>query len=137
MPTQSDILIGEVSDEAIKKLVAQFGGGRIYVPKQVDPNHPITQCIGTLEAQRLSKTNAGNTVFIPKKHKVTIRMRNLQILQALIRGETTDEVAKRHNMTKRNVRLIVAGLTRGKFEALQRNVRTAKIKNDQQMELEL
>lgn len=137
MPAESEILIGEISDDAIKKLVASFGGRRIYVPQSIDPDHPITKTIGAVEAKRLSKINGGVMIFIPKKHKVTMRMRNLQILQALIQGESVETVSKRHGMTERNVRIIASKMVAGNFCALRQRVQQAKMVDKNQMELNL
>lgn len=119
MPAESEILIGEISEWAIERLVSKFGGRRIYIPHQVDPDHTIAKTIGSIEAGRLTRIHGGSVVFIPKKHKITIRARNLRILQLLIADATVEEVAKRYGMTERNVRIIAQKMSSGKFHELK------------------
>lgn len=120
MPAESEILVGEISDAAIKQLVAVFGGRRIYVPYSLNPNHAIAKAIGIAQARRLSETYGGSPIFIPKTHCVIRRMRNLDILSAIINGEPISAIAQRYGMTARNVRIITHKMLGGNLKHYQR-----------------
>jgi hypothetical protein len=53
-------MLDAIGDEAAAKLVAEFGGRRLYVPHNSTPHDPVTQVIGGAAASELAECSAAS-----------------------------------------------------------------------------
>lgn len=96
-------LIGE---EAAAKLVAQYGGVRLYIPGKLSPKHPLRELLGQEIAQQLCGEFAGLAVEIPRGHMSQIARRNRLIMADRAAGMSQRERALKYHVTERTIRKI-------------------------------
>ena len=96
-------LIGE---EAAAKLVAQYGGVRLYIPGTPRHGHPLHQLLGQEAAQQLSGEFGGMTVDIPRACMLHNAQRNTLILADRAAGMSQRELALKYRLTERTIRKI-------------------------------
>ncbi|HUW27575.1 MAG TPA: Mor transcription activator family protein [Sulfuriferula sp.] len=97
-------LIGEA---ATAKLVAQYGGTRLYLPVTVKPEHPLCELLGEEIAQKLAGEFSGLSVEIPRAVKLLIGQRNALIFADRALGVSQRKLALKYRMTERNIRNIL------------------------------
>lgn len=95
-------LIGHIAANA---LVAALGGTVYRVPARNDsPRHAtLAEIIGTAEARELVAYAGGDALYIPKCDACARTRRNAEIIEAYEAGESVFRIARRHQMTERNV----------------------------------
>ncbi len=93
-------LIGE---EAAAKLIASFGGTRLYVPHSPCPNDPLARAVGTEAALKLARMFGGERVELPKPPP-----RRTQILALRAAGHSIEAIARALNCTRRRVFQVLA-----------------------------
>lgn len=94
--------------EAAALLVSQFGGcSPLYIPAKLNPEHPLCQLLGEEAAQQLSNEFAGPSVEIPRNVALQIEQRNRLIMADREAGMTQNELARKYQMTTRNIRNIL------------------------------
>ncbi|SFF05343.1 Mor transcription activator family protein [Nitrosomonas sp. Nm166] len=71
-------LIGQA---ATLKLVAKYGGVRIYVPKVLGYDHPLVETVGMVEASALVARYQGEVLEIPRAVSLNVAQRNAAIKQ--------------------------------------------------------
>lgn len=88
-------------------LVKHYGGIRLYVPKQFDPNHPITKIVGHEASVKLVETYGGIDHFdIPKGEIAVKAARDKQIRAERSGGATHASLAVKFGLTERQIRNI-------------------------------
>ena len=97
-------LIGE---EAIAKLVAEYGGTRLYLPTMIKPEHPLCHLLGQEIAQKLAGEFSGLSVEIPRAVRLHIGQRNALIFADRALGTSQRKLALKYRMTERNIRNIL------------------------------
>jgi len=93
-------LIGE---EAADKLVARFGGLRLYVPHLPQTGDLLTSAAGETAAQRLAEIYGGDRVEIPNPAP-----RRVLILELRGAGLSVDAIARHLRCTRRRVFQVLA-----------------------------
>lgn len=93
-------LIGE---EAADKLVAKFGGRRLYVPHLPQTGDVLTGAIGKAAAERLSELFGGDRVEVPNPTP-----RRALIVQLRSAGLSVAEIARVVHCTRRRVFQVLA-----------------------------
>ncbi len=85
------------------KLVREYGGTRIYLPKQLSNDHELVETIGQTMAQKLYKHfGAIGTIEIPKARSLTIAQRNHQIKHEK-QSSTRKILALKYALTERQI----------------------------------
>jgi len=93
-------LIGE---EAAAKLIASFGGTRLYVPHSPCPDDALARVVGTEAALKLARMFGGERVELPKPPP-----RRSQILALRAAGRSVEEIARALSCTRRRVLQVLA-----------------------------
>jgi len=93
-------LIGE---EAADKLVARFGGLRLYVPHLPQAGDLLTTAVGETAAQRLAEIYGGDRVEIPNPAP-----RRVLIVELRGAGLSVDAIARHLRCTRRRVFQVLA-----------------------------
>lgn len=103
-------LVDLIGLAATQKLVERYGGVRLYVPKQFDPEHALVKLIGHTAAAKLVTAFGGQDHFdIPKALSATIAVRNARIKAEY--GELSQRtLALKYDLTERQIRNILAGV---------------------------
>ncbi|MDP2144412.1 MAG: Mor transcription activator family protein [Gallionella sp.] len=95
-----------IGDEAAAKLVAQYGGVRLYIPSMPKLEHAIHQLLGDEIAQQLCGEFGGLSVEIPRACILQIVQRNKLILADRAEGMTQRQLALKYHLTERTIRKI-------------------------------
>ena len=95
---------------ATQKLVQRYGGVRLYVPKDIRPDHPLVELLGWEAAAALSAAFGGQDHFdIPMARAAIIAARNAQILAD--NGTLSQRTqALKYGLTERQIRNILSGV---------------------------
>ena len=95
--------ISLIGPQAAQKLVADFGGRRLYVPHLPHPDDAISASIGFQAASRLARIYGGDRVEIPNPPP-----RRTQILALRAVGCSVDTIARQLRCTRRRVFQVLA-----------------------------
>lgn len=82
-----------VGQDAAFKLAANFGGTRLYVPRQIGEHHPICVALGREDADRLAAYCGGSPLAIPKQAARRERVRQLLTGRSLTIAQIAVETA--------------------------------------------
>lgn len=100
----ASVLIGR---EAVEKIMANYGGTRLYVPKSVAASHPLAELIGIDAAQALAASYGGEVhLDIPKGDAIRRSERDERIACEREAGESVSSLARRYRLTERQIRTI-------------------------------
>lgn len=92
-----------IGQEATETLLQERGGTRVYVPKQVLLEHPLTESIGWLPMHALVARFSGDYVDLPLNASLKRRLRNREILRLYDNGKSVRTIAMQFQTTERNV----------------------------------
>lgn len=98
-----------VGRDCAEKLVAKYGGTRLYIPSTFGPGNALPLLLGDEAAQRLSAEFRGNTIEIPRGWLSDLRKRNAAILGDRETGMTQRQLAIKYRITQRTIRKIING----------------------------
>ena len=76
-----------IGEEAAAKLIARFGGTRLYVPHTPCPDDALALAVGTGAAMKLAQMFGGERVELPKPPP-----RRMQILALRAAGRSVEEI---------------------------------------------
>jgi len=85
-----------IGEEAAAKLIASFGGTRLYVPHSPCADDALARAVGTGAAMKLAQMFGGERVELPKPPP-----RRMQILTLRAAGHSVEEIARALNCTRR------------------------------------
>ena len=96
-------------------LARHFGGVRLYVPKEMTPDHLLARLLGFEKAHALAREMGGLSHFpIPSAKapvlKLMIRERDEQIRREYAAGKSVRELALQYSVTERWILVIVKGV---------------------------
>lgn len=91
---------------ATLKLVAKYGGVRLYVPKEIKEDHPLIKLVGICNAIALSDTYGGETLEIARAEAAIREIRDTEIRNQWP-ALSQRQLALKYNTTERNIRLIL------------------------------
>jgi hypothetical protein len=104
-------LLSEVRDRVgiggVKKLIAEFGGKEIVVPRRAKQGQLIAERCGLDVEEALVSLRGGEKVAIPRA--AAVMSAKAAILAADTDGLTTNEIAGRFAVTSRYVRRLIGG----------------------------
>jgi len=92
-----------IGEEAAAKLIASFGGTRLYVPHSPCPDDALAREVGTGAAMKLAEMFGGERVELPKPPP-----RRTQILALRAAGRSVEEIARVLSCTRRRVFQVLA-----------------------------
>lgn len=96
-----------IGEEAASKLIAMFGGTRLYVPHSPCADDALARAIGPQAAMKLAEMFGGERVDLPKPPP-----RRMQILAMRAAGRSVAEIARELNCTRRRVFQVLADARR-------------------------
>lgn len=102
----------ELGEEVLYRLQRRWGGGRLYIPIEADPNNEITQVLGFEAAKMLSAKFGCILLHIGKF--LLVRERNQTIVKMRMAGASEAIVARYYGLSKRTVRAVTQGLDIGR-----------------------
>lgn len=95
-----------VGYEVIQKIMANFGGIRVYIAAQPTQGSALSRVIGKKAVMVLSKQYGGMTIEVPKGNIAAITLRNRMIAEDRKSGETVPAIARKYSLTERQIRYI-------------------------------
>jgi Mor family transcriptional regulator len=101
-----------IGDEATAKLVAQYGGTRIYIPLKLKTGHLFYQLLGAEIAHKLCCEFCGLEAEVPRDVRLQISQRNRLILVDRDAGMTQSQLAIKYHLTQRSIRTITSSQQR-------------------------
>lgn len=89
-------------------MIDAYGGTELFIPNKhaLGINHEIAQIIGLSKLQLLAAQLGNTYIEIPMGTPITIAMRN-RMIKEHAKKESKSQLARRFNLTKRQVRTIV------------------------------
>lgn len=93
---------------ATLKLVAKYGGVRLYVPKTLRSDHDLVATIGRELAEYMEERFGGEVLEIPKALLANVALRNVTIKQEY-ESLSQRQLALKYHLTERQVRNILCG----------------------------
>ncbi len=97
-----------IGDVATAKLVAQYGGTRLYIPITLKREHPLCQLLGEETAQQLAGEFCGMSVEVPRDVMLQLVQRNKLILADSEAGMSQSQLALKYGLTQRTIRKITS-----------------------------
>ncbi|HEY2525921.1 MAG TPA: Mor transcription activator family protein [Candidatus Binataceae bacterium] len=97
------VIVEIIGEEAAAKLIASFGGTRLYVPHSPGADDALARAVGTHAAMKLAQMFGGERVELPKPPP-----RRTQILALRASGRSVEEIARSLNCTRRRVFQVLA-----------------------------
>lgn len=98
-----DEIIGLIGHEAAARLVAAFGGTRIYVPQFPEPDDTLSDSIGHHAALMLARIYGGDRIEVPNPTP-----RRIRIIALRADGLSVDAIARSLGCTRRRVFQVLA-----------------------------
>ncbi len=100
-------LLEVVGKKSAEKLVSEFGGLRIYIPRKGDSK--ISAVIGDEAYSTLRAFVGGDYIEIPLLLQHKRMQRNLEIREYSRNGMPIADIAKKFSMTDKSIRAIIKG----------------------------
>ena len=99
-------LAREAGFDAGERLIVQFGGQRLFVPRKMRPSSPMWDALGPITAKKLAELFGGNYIDVPTGAGITQAKRTRQI-RAFLAGQnlqaSKNKVAKLFKVNRRTV----------------------------------
>lgn len=90
----------------VLKIISKWGGTRVYVPVEIDEQHPIAQLIGLKSAEKLAAYCGGDYLEPPMGLVAKLSVRNAQIKhESQVLSQS--QLARKYHLTIRQIRNIV------------------------------
>lgn len=89
------------------RLIAEFGGGRLYIPEKPSPGDSVSQAIGYAAAMRLGSVFGGERVWLPNDAG---RALSVSIATLRAQGLSVSRIARRAGCSERYVYKVLARL---------------------------
>lgn len=90
--------------EAANRLIAVFGGSKLYVPATIPPSHPIAKVVGDVAAARLADAFGSEMIDLPSNEEF-LRLRRVRAVATLTkRGFDCRDISEHVGVSMRHVR---------------------------------
>ncbi|MDO9191081.1 MAG: Mor transcription activator family protein [Sulfurimicrobium sp.] len=99
-----------IGEECAEKLIAKYGGTRLYIPATLGTGHDLCLLLGGDAAQRLIDGFKGEVLEIPRGWLTHIQQRNALMMNDRESGMPQRALAIKYRLTERTVRKIVSGI---------------------------
>ena len=100
-------MVEAIGMEDTLRIVKEFGGTRLFVPKRVTFQHKLADFLGIEQARRLSHYFAGENLSIPRMAMAIRAKRNREIVRRYDAGDSARLLARAYKMTERRIRTIL------------------------------
>lgn len=98
LPNMLSNIGDETEWEYVMALICTFGGQRVYVPKEMTSNHPISRELGDKAAAFISRRWGGEPLLIPKAEELLRAARDKAIIADAKAGMAPNDIAKAHDL---------------------------------------
>ena len=105
-PTLYDQIGHSIGDDAADKLIADFGGRRLYIPRAPGPGDLITRSIGLTAALAMARVFGGDRLLIPVTS--TLARRRVRIVAMRADHVSISRIAHELRCTERYVYKVLA-----------------------------
>lgn len=105
-----DELVGLIGHQHTIELLRAWGGRCVYVPAELDQDHPLAFTVGLESARKLADHYGNTKVDLPAERNFLIDLRNESILQEFTRGRTISWLASTYGVSRRQVNVILDAL---------------------------
>ncbi len=100
-------IVSVIGTERAARLVAAFGGMRLYIPHYPEPEDALSELIGNAAACALAQLYGGDRIDVPNPNP-----RRIQILELRASGISIDGIARSVHVTRRRVFQVLADARR-------------------------
>lgn len=83
---------------AVLALSEGWPGVRLFIPNEIPPHHPIALKIGLEAALKLSYLCAGNTIGIPRNHRLLRARLRAEVLARFHADESASKLAREYGL---------------------------------------
>jgi Mor family transcriptional regulator len=96
-------LLSILDKETVFKLVIEYGGTRLIVPKKPPVEHRLSELIGYNAMTTLCLHFGGEVVTFPACLSLKLEFRNAEILAGKRAGLTLSQLARKYELTERTI----------------------------------
>ena len=108
LPQSLTSVVAAIGLPDTQKLMQVYGGTRIFIPRRLGDQHKLTNLLGIVQARRLSHHFGGERLLIARGAKAVRYRRNAEIVRRYGAGESVASLARRHQLTERQIYTILA-----------------------------
>ncbi len=117
-------LVDRVGIADTLEIVRRWGGGTLYVPRNVRPCDPLALTLGLESARRFVQHFGGDYLELPHERKALIDMRNAAIIADYRAGVSLSEIGRSYGVSRQSAADIVRNkeqltAVRQKFAGIQ------------------
>lgn len=105
-------LADDLGDEAASRCARQYGGQRLYIPKQATADHPIAQAIGYDAMDWLVRRYGGTDVKVPQGASTIMGKARDEARTLIAAGISIREAARRTGLHLRTLERMLRRLER-------------------------
>lgn len=109
--TNLDDIAAVIGYSPTRQLVAWYAGRKLYVPSEPREAHPLRVLLGRAALRRLVREWPGQHIRIPTLAEDQRLVREREIAEALVAGESDGVIAGRYNLTPERIGQIRRALT--------------------------
>ena len=106
LPPLAQELVALIGFSATIRLVEWRPGVPIYIPQNIDTDHPLAHAVGMVGASALVTNYGGETITIPNCKRALCKIRHRQIVQSRAEGYSQTEAALLYGITPRQIRKV-------------------------------
>lgn len=88
-------IAGVAGRAAALRLAGEFGGAELYIPRRMEPDHPVVRAVGGEAADWLSEWYGGGYVLVPLGPATTYRRQRGRIRELIAAGLPNSQIARR------------------------------------------
>ena len=108
MPGSTQEIAEVVGDDNVMKLVEEYGGTRIFIPRNMGVQHKLAKLLGFENARILSNTFGGETLTVARCSNLLRYQRNKEICTKYDAGVGVRALARRYEVTERHIYSILS-----------------------------
>ena len=107
MPESAREIVGCIGFDAAMLFINAFGGQRVFIKRDPEPDNAIVRVIGIQAATLLGELLGGHHHEIPKMTRVRSLLRDLAVCAGFDGGSSPNSLAVLHGLTCRHIRKIL------------------------------
>lgn len=124
LPDSIKSLMSVLSMDTVYKLIDNYGGTRLIVPKVADCDHELAYLMGMDDLVKFCHLLGGSVFECPRCMKALRAVQDNRILQEKRAGATLSQLARRYRITER---CVTYSLRRAEKAEYQQRVQTAQL----------
>lgn len=114
MPKSIQELATVISFKSVIKLVMNYGGRPLSTHSAYRHDHPLAQLLGQEDYMKLTDFYRGEELEIAVCRVFKRHLRDIHIVKEHLEGQTTNQIAKNHDLTTRAIRLVISRAKKSK-----------------------